>query len=167
VAFDLLYSKHMTTVNTSPTLPILYIDMDNVLVDFRSAFSKLSESTRVDYEDRMDEVPGIFALMDPMPGAIEAFVQLAKKFDTYILSTAPWENPTAWSDKLLWVKKHLGAPAHKRLILSHNKHLNTGDYLVDDRRKNGADRFDGTLLQFGTAEFQDWKSVTNYLINEQ
>ena len=29
------------------------------------------------------------------------------------------ENPTAWSDKLEWVKGHLGAPAHKRLILTH------------------------------------------------
>lgn len=48
--------------------------------------------------------------MDPMPGAIEAINRLADKFDVYILSTAPWDNPTAWSDKLNWVKQHLGNP---------------------------------------------------------
>ena len=30
------------------------------------------------------------------------------KYDVYILSSAPWKNPSAWSDKLEWVKKYLG-----------------------------------------------------------
>ena len=97
----------------------------------------------------MDDVPGIFALMDPMPGAIEAFNELAKVYDTYILSTAPWNNPSAWEDKIEWVQKHLGDAAHKRLILSHNKHLNMGDYLIDDRLANGADKFQGEHIHFG------------------
>ena len=87
---------------------ILYIDMDNVLVDFPSAFNKLNEETLKKYEGRLDEVPGIFSLMEPLEGAVEAFEVLATLFDTYILSTAPWSNPSAWSDKLLWVKKTLG-----------------------------------------------------------
>ncbi|MFA7671335.1 MAG: hypothetical protein WCY53_03655, partial [Sphaerochaetaceae bacterium] len=112
---------------------IIYIDMDNVLVDFRSAFRKLEGNILKEYEDNEDEIPGIFSLMDPMEGAIEAFNILAEHFDVYILSTAPWKNPSAWSDKLLWVKKYLGDKAHKRLILSHHKNLNKGDILIDDR----------------------------------
>ena len=50
--------------------------------------------------------------MDPLPGALESFKVLAGLYDTYMLSTAPWKNPTAWSDKLLWVKHHLGRAAH-------------------------------------------------------
>ena len=80
---------------------ILYIDMDNVLVDFPSAFNKLNEETLKKYEGRLDEVPGIFSLMEPLEGAVEAFEVLATLFDTYILSTAPWGNPSTWSDKLL------------------------------------------------------------------
>ena len=142
----------------------LYLDMDNVLVDFPSGIAKLSEQELNEYDGRLDEVPGIFSLMSPMPGAISAFNKLIKKYDTYILSTAPWENPSAWSDKLLWVKEYLGAPAHKRLILSHNKHLNSGDFLVDDRLKNGVDKFRGKHIHFGTEEFPNWEKALSYII---
>lgn len=141
----------------------LYIDMDNVLVDFASAFPHLSESDLDHYKDRLDEVPGIFSKMVPIPGAIAAFNELCGLFDTYLLSTAPWENPSAWSDKLLWVKAHLGQGAYKRLILSHHKHLNRGDFIIDDRTKNGVDRFDGQHVHFGTDRFPDWPTVVAYL----
>lgn len=145
-------------------MKILYIDMDNVLVDFPTGIARITDKQREEFDGRLDEVPGIFSLMDPMPSAIDSFKILTSNFDTYILSTAPWENHTAWSDKVNWVKKYLGAPAYKRLILSHNKHLNAGDYLIDDRLKNGADRFKGEHIHFGTEKFPDWKSVCAYLI---
>ena len=142
---------------------ILYIDMDNVLVDFPSAFKKLNKETLQEYEGRLDEVPGIFSLMEPLEGAKEAFDALAADYDTYILSTAPWGNPSAWSDKLLWVKKNLGNAAYKRLILSHYKNLNAGNFLIDDRTKNGSGEFGGEHIHFGTDKFPDWKTVVRYL----
>ena len=51
----------------------LYIDMDGVLVDFQSGIDQLSLETQKEFENRLDEVPGIFDLMKPMPGAIEAY----------------------------------------------------------------------------------------------
>ena len=143
---------------------IVYVDMDNVLVDFPSGIEKLSEEDKNKYDGNYDEVPGIFSLMEPMPGAIEGFARIAETYDTYILSTAPWGNRTAWSDKLDWVKTYLGDVAYKRLILSHNKNLNRGDYLIDDRTKNGAGEFQGELIQFGTSEFPDWDSVLRRLL---
>ena len=65
-------------------------------------------------------------LMDPIDGAVAAYKELSLLFDTYLLSTAPWENPTAWSGKLLCVKQYLGSTAYKRLILTHHKNLNQG-----------------------------------------
>lgn len=147
-------------------MKILYIDMDNVLVDFPSAFPKLSKAILEEYDGRADEIPGIFALMEPMKDSIESFNTLSSVFDTYILSTSPWENHTAWSDKLQWVKKHLGKPAYKRLILSHHKNLNAGDFLIDDRLKNGVDKFNGEHIHFGTDQFPDWMTITEYLLQK-
>jgi 5'-nucleotidase len=160
-------SETVVQVESTRDRKVLYIDMDNVLVDFPSGIARLDVATRTRYEGNFDEVPGIFSLMDPLPGAVEAFGELSARFDTYILSTAPWLNPSAWSDKVAWVHRHLGAdsdsPAYKRLILSHHKHLNTGDFLVDDRVHNGADRFTGELVRFGSAAFPDWPTVVAYL----
>lgn len=146
-----------------PMKKTLYIDLDNVLVDFPSAFPKINPETLEKFRGDEDEIPGIFSLMDPLPGAVAAFLELSEFFDTYLLSTAPWENPSAWSDKLVWVKKYLGKAAYKRLILTHHKDLNRGDYLVDDRGNNGASDFRGEWIQFGSTEFPDWNSVLAYL----
>jgi len=144
---------------------ILYIDMDNVLVDFPSGVSKLSKEVISEYESNLDEVPNIFSLMEPLEDSIDSFGILSQRYDTYILSTAPWKNSSAWSDKVKWVKKYLGESAYKRLILTHHKNLNHGDYLIDDRTKNGAGEFKGELIQFGTDKFPDWKSVCSYLLD--
>jgi 5'(3')-deoxyribonucleotidase len=140
--------------------------MDNVLVNFKSGISRISHADRTKFQGRLDDVPGIFALMDPLPNAIESVERLTPLFDTYVLSTAPWENPTAWSDKLEWVKRHLGDFAYKRLILSHHKNLNLGDFLVDDRTNNGADRFSSEHIHFGSDAFPSWPSVVNYLLDK-
>jgi 5'-nucleotidase len=105
--------------------------------------------------------------MQPVEGAVESFTTLAQHFDTYVLSTSPWENPTAWSDKGVWVKKYLGVHAYKRLILTHHKDLNIGDYLVDDRTNNGADKFKGEHILFGSALFPNWHAVVDYLLRRQ
>jgi len=145
---------------------VLYIDMDNVLVDFSSGISRLDKETKRKYKGRLDEVPDIFSLMDPIEQSVDSFKKLAQVFDTYILSTAPWENPSAWSDKLAWVKKYLGKSAHKRLILSHHKNLNIGDYLIDDRTSNGVDKFMGEHIHFRSQNFPDWISVVSYLLTK-
>ena len=142
---------------------IVYVDMDGVLVDFQSGINLLSDKELALFQNNFDEVPGIFSRMKPIDGALEAFEKLNKHFDVYILSTAPWENPTALNDKLAWIKQNIGDLAKKRVIFSHNKHLNMGDYLIDDRIANGAGSFKGTHIHFATEKFPNWDSVLEYL----
>ena len=78
----------------------LYFDMDGVLVDFESGLKQVDEATKLQYADHPEDIPGLFSLMKPLPGAIEAVNLLAQHYDVFILSTAPWKNPSAWSDKL-------------------------------------------------------------------
>ena len=146
------------------TKKILYIDMDDVLVDFKTGIDACEDQVKGEYEGRFDEVPHIFGKMRPMPDAIESFNLLAEYYDVFILSTSPWENPSAWHDKVIWVQKYLGKSAYKRLILTHYKNLNKGDYLIDDRTKNGADKFEGELILFGSEQYPDWAAVCRKLI---
>ena len=151
------------------TKKILYIDMDNTLVDFTARLEGVDPELRERYKGREDELPGLFALMPPVHGALAAFRELSELFDTYILSTAPWDNPSAWQHKVEWVHLHLGidesTPAYKRLILSHHKNLNRGDFLVDDRPwARGADKFKGKVLHFGPeGDFKTWPEVVAFL----
>ena len=145
-------------------MKIVYVDMDNVLVNFQSGIDKLSSKQFNKFKGRYYEVPNIFSLMDPLEGALEAFEKLSSKYDTYILSTAPWTNTTAWQDKIEWVQKYLGKLAYKKLILSHHKNLNAGDYLIDDRLRNGAGKFKGEHIHFATDKFPDWDTVLDYLM---
>lgn len=155
---------------------IIYVDMDNVLVNFQSGLDLIEENVRKEYADDgtgkpcYDEIPGIFGKMLPQNGAIEAMHKLKEAgFDMYILSTAPWKNPSAWSDKLLWVQKYLGDVFFKRIILSHHKNLCHGDYLIDDRDKNGASEFNGELIRFNTdvPSEQEWSRIVKYLFEKK
>ena len=138
----------------------VYFDMDNVIVDFRSGLDKVDDVTK---HKMHSEHYDIFGLMEPMPGAIEALHRIAEHYDCYILSTAPWKNPSSWADKVRWVTEHLDDLFHKRLIISHHKELLNGDYLIDDRPNNGASEFRGKWIQFGSPEFPDWAAIEDYL----
>ena len=144
---------------------ILYIDMDGVLVNFQSGIDRLTDAEKIEYKDQEKNAPHIFSKMEPIEGAIEAYKMLAEKYDTYILSTAPWNNETALGDKVAWAKRYLGDTIYKRLILSHNKNLNMGHYLIDDRpHKNGAADFKGELIHFRSEKFPDWSTVLDFLL---
>ena len=141
----------------------VYVDMDNVLVDFETGLAQVSDEIKQEFEGRLDEIPGLFGLMKPMPGAIEAMHKLQKHYDLFILSTAPWKNPSAWSDKVKWVTQYLDDVFHKRMVITHRKDLCQGDYLIDDRGKNGTSEFVGEWIEFGSEKFPDWNSVLEYL----
>ena len=77
-------TQNLFTSRNVITMKILYIDMDSVLVDFQSGIDRISPQLKAEYEDHLDDVPGIFSLMKPMPGAVEAFEKLAQAYDTYL-----------------------------------------------------------------------------------
>src|ERR1035437_9029617 len=137
---------------------IVYFDLDGVMADYDNAPS---------YKDN-PEIPqeGFFVGLDPIEGAVEAFKKLSERYDCFFLTTAPWSNVHSLSEKRIWVEKHLGEYAFKRLITTHRKDLSRGHYLIDDRTVNGAGEFDGIHIHFGTAIFPNWDAVVKYLESE-
>lgn len=154
---------------------ILYIDMDGVVADFdkgiKSHIPDLDTTCGGDdYEARHQQVeklciekPYIFLHLDPIPHAIEAVKSLMPHFDIYFLSTPMYCVPHSYMFKREWLELHFGELAEKRLILTHRKDLCKGDYLVDDRLKNGVLQFKGEHIHFATEKFPNWFIVHAYL----
>jgi len=89
-----------------------------------------------------------------------------------IATSAPWGNPQSNSDKRFWIEDYFGNMFHKRMFITHRKDLLMGDYLIDDRIKNGAGEFSGELLRFGVDwendnkpnEYPTWDSILEKLL---
>lgn len=150
---------------------LVFIDMDGVLVNFYGGvkeyypgFDAYSEERKREITAELSARSGFFTALEPMPHAVEAFQQLANKYEAYILSTPDWNGVNSWTEKRIWVEQHLGYLAYKRLILSHNKGLFSGRALIDDRLRNGADNFKGEHIHFGSEKFPDWEAVLEYLM---
>ena len=138
--------------------------MDGVIVDFMESVKNHPEFE--ENSNEIDTLPDVFLNALPMEFAIDSVNKLIDcgKYDVYIASTAPWGNIDSLTHKRIWIEKYFGEKLKKRLILTHRKDFLIGDYLIDDRTKNGAGKFKGELIHFGTDKFLDWKSVLRYLI---
>lgn len=111
----------------------------------------------------LNKARDIFDYLIPMPFAVEAFNTLCDHYDVHIVSTAMWDLPESFIAKRKWVEKWLGPKAKKKLTLTHYKGFFEGDYLIDDRIKNGVAEFKGEHIHFGTEKFPDWPTVLTYL----
>lgn len=135
--------------------------MDDVLCDFSSAHKKaLLKDPEIIYPQNKY---GYWQKLKPLKNAIETVAYLKQHFDVYILSSPSIYNPFCYAEKRVWVEEHLGFDMLEKLILSHNKGLNKGDYLIDDHiNGKGQEKFEGELLHFGSDNFPDWKAVLQY-----
>ena len=142
---------------------VVYVDMDDCLCDYNGAYTT--------YKSKHPSTPfpqsisGFFLSLKPLPGAIESIHWLAsiEYLDVYILSAPSILNPLCYTEKRLWVEQNLGFEFVNRLILSPHKHLNVGDYLIDNNTSGkGQELFQGKLVHFGSDTFPNWASVRAY-----
>ena len=145
---------------------LLYIDLDGVIADFISAMHSHPLRKTAPYDEHPDTIPHIFRNLQPIKDAVSSVQKLlnSDKYEIYFLSTAPWNNPSAWTDKRHWLEEQFGECVNRKLILTHRKDLMRGDILIDDRPNNGADKFQGEWIQFGTDDFPDWHAVLTLLL---
>lgn len=151
--------------------PIVYIDLDGVIVDLVSEANKEwleNEHNYSDLGELIDNSPTVFANAKPIKDAVWAVKTLINsgEYEVYILSTPAWSNIDCWSQKRVWIENHI-PELFKRIILTHNKDLLVGDYLIDDRLKNGAENFKGEHIHFDSKDdagkLIDWVYVLDKL----
>jgi 5'-nucleotidase len=154
---------------------ICYIDCDGVIADFCKAIIDPHPDLNINMDDHdtwrdfVDEYceetnPHVFRNLELLPMAKEAVGLLNEKYNIYFLTTPMWNVPFSYTDKRLWLEEHFGDIAFKKLILSHNKGLCMGKYLIDDTTRNGVLDFKGEHIHFGSKRFPDWDSILKYVL---
>jgi 5'-nucleotidase len=139
------------------TMRIL-VDMDGVLSDFDGEFLKrwrerYPDKFYVPIEERttfyvkeqypnelkplVSEIvgePGFFRNMMPIHGGIEALAEMDNLGHEVFICTSPLSRyQNCVLEKFVWVEKHLGSNWVNRIILTKDKTLVKGDYLIDDK----------------------------------
>ena len=142
----------------------IYVDMDDVLADFSTRHAeRIKANPKIQYPQAEY---GFFANLDPIPNAITGYDFLHKNFIVHILTAPSVHNPMCYTEKRVWVEKHLGIEAAERMIISGYKNLLKGDYLIDDNVSGKAqDLFNGELIHFGKNGV-DWSYVVSTLANK-
>jgi len=147
---------------------VLYIDLDGVCCCFETGVKSIEPDMIWD-ESSVNRIcesnPRVFLTLPEINGAKEALNELKEYYDIYFASTPMWNVPQSWTDKCLWIQENYPW-AEKKLILTHNKGLLCGDYIVDDRIVNGVEDFRGEHIHYGTDKFSDWNIVLQYLKNK-
>lgn len=141
-------------------MAIILVDQDGVLADFEGGFLRLWRERHPDLPyvplvDRRtflieDQYPaehlglvreiqnarGFFLGFQPIPGALAALREmLAAGHEVFICTSPISANPWCAPEKYEWVERHLPPPWKKRVILTADKTLVHGDYLIDDKPK--------------------------------
>jgi 5'-nucleotidase len=142
---------------------IIYVDMDDVICDFKARYrQKLQLEPMIIYPQSQYD---FFRRLEPIAIAIESVNYLNKQelFDLYILTAPSIRNPLSYTEKRLWIEDYFGLDMVRKLIISPNKGLNKGDYLIDDMENGkGQENFEGKILQFGSIEYPSWNDIINY-----
>lgn len=147
----------MPTIQPSKKPLTILVDVDGVLADFDGWFMRLwaekyPDRPRLDQSRRtsfkiVDEfspevrddiraiysTKGFYRQLPVIPGAVEALHNMKDSgLDVWICTSPLTEYRNCVLEKFEWIEEHLGADWVGRLILTKNKALVCGDYLIDD-----------------------------------
>lgn len=138
-------------------MAIILVDMDGVLVDFEEGHQRMCRERGLppevecrdrtewdilslvgpEWRDTVSEIwhsPGFFAGLAPVDGAVEILHAWLREGHKVFVCTAPLSHSeTCAQEKLGWVRKHLGIEFVRRTIITADKTLVHGDFLLDDK----------------------------------
>lgn len=137
----------------------LLVDMDGVIADFEKGFfdawtAKYPNKMRIPLEQRITfhveeqypaelkplaravyEQKGFFASLAPISGGLDALNELAIHNEVFICTSPISTYQHCVPEKYEWVEKHLGKDWVKKIIVTKDKTVVRGNFLIDDRPK--------------------------------
>jgi len=144
------------------TKKIIYIDLDRTMCDFDKAYNlAITKNPGIKYPQSQLK---FFENLEPIEFAIESYFILKEKYNVFILSKPSVKNPLSYMEKRIWVDKYLGFKECDKLILSCDKTLLNGEFLIDDIEQVGLLKPKWKHIQFGSCEFKNWKTVIDFLM---
>ncbi len=141
---------------------VIYIDMDDTIVDFISSYKKVKDETGLEYPQSK---VGFFEELPLIEGARDVILWLDSKdiFDVYILTAPSIKNKHCYTEKAISIENNFGHDMLNKLIISPNKGLNKGNYLIDDYIEGkGQENFEGELITIGSEKFKGWQEIKEY-----
>lgn len=142
----------------NPRAKVILVDQDSVLADFEGELlriwrKKYPDRAYVPVEKRqtfyiaddypeefkadvrlIHNSPGFIANLPPIPGGIEAVLEMKRQGHIVKICTSPLtRNIDSMKEKHDWVQRHLGRDWVKNLIITSDKTMVAGDYLIDDK----------------------------------
>lgn len=140
------------------------IDMDHVLVDFDRGYR--AEILKNPEQPFPQSKTGWWYDLLPIPNAIQAVEELKEIANIYILTRPSVYNANSYTEKRMWIEKHLGFEMCQNLILCYDKTMVRGDYLIDDSKHAGIFKPTWEHIHFGHEPFYSWVYVVDYLNNK-
>ncbi len=141
---------------------LIYVDMDDTLFKYKEHYIDRKDKTKLEFPQ---SEKGFYEDLPLKENAKEVFLWLCEQeiFDVYILTAPSLKNKHSYSEKAIQIENHFGFDMLNKLIISPNKGLNKGHYLIDDYEEGkGQEDFEGKLICIGKNEFPDWLSIKKY-----
>ena len=147
---------------------IVYVNIDGIIAEFESKMFHQIKSIIKDehYEYRS----ALYELVPPIKDGIQAVHSLLymNEVEVYFISAPTWCDSEVWLEKREWLSQFFKSyKVTKRLFLCHQKHLLSGDYLIDHSWRHSSKEFQGEWIHIGVdPRFPGWDEVLQYLIAE-
>jgi len=145
---------------------ILFIDMDEVLCDFKNSH-RLQDLENVRYNPPQMYARRFFSDLEPLEGALEAVQAIIQSelYVVHILTQPVARSPISYTEKAQWIAKWI-PDLIDNIIMTQDKGLVLGDYLIDDnlRWKKPFENNGGKFIHF--KKDQSSKKVWEKLLKE-
>ena len=124
--------------------------------------------------------PGWAQTLEPMPGVLEAVVNLSSRYEVMFV-TKPLKSSDTWqSDRRKWVRKWFGPAMSENVVQTGKKYAVDGNWLIEDKPEHAeqwiADRMEHSRRRCQAilyawpynadskfTRLPDWPSIVNYI----